>query len=108
MKLLELTGINRFDNEVDCLVALALSQEEKDRIAEKHPDWNNAIASAIVHVWVSDGVITGMDLSVFDGLGGWEDGILVDTVLSQEAAEDIYSYVREQFRQATDEEDMER
>lgn len=95
MDILGLTTINKFDNETDYLVCLELSEEEKERIADKNSHWKNIIDSAIAHVWVINGEITYVDLSVFDNSGDWEDCIPVDIALTNEAVENICKFVRD-------------
>lgn len=95
MDILGLTTINKFDNETDYLVCLELSEEEKERIADKNSHWKNIIDSAIAHVWVINGEITYVDLSVFDNSGDWEDCIPVDIALTNEAVENIRKFVRD-------------
>lgn len=95
MDILGLTTINKFDNEAYYLVCLELSEEEKERIADKNSHWKNIIDSAIAHVLVINGEITYVDLSVFDNSGDWEDCIPVDIALTNEAVENIRKFVRD-------------
>lgn len=93
MEILEISDINMSDDGTDYLIQLKLNADDKNKILYNNEQWKDCIDSAIIHVWVEHDVISCMDLSVFDGIGGWEDGISIETVFCGEDIDRIKDYV---------------
>lgn len=94
MKIIEISDRNQSKDGTDYLVQIQLTDEETQNVVENNGHWKESIDSAVVHCWIDrNGKIASMDLSLFDGDGGYEDCICIEKSFTAENIEEVKAYV---------------